>query len=134
MLDDPYNFVDDDDSMQKPLQGQAMHPFTPNGYNMSQQSSQQHQSIDYSNPLATQSSAAPTPDKNVKKRGRKKKGDEIRYVCVKLLRHKCIRIYNITRTHTCTHTNVTGISFLEYNLFNFMTDSRPTTNTFSYLF
>lgn len=107
MLDDPYNFVDDDDSMQKPLQGQAMHPFTPNGYNMSQQSSQQHQSIDYSNPLATQSSAAPTPDKNVKKRGRKKKGDEIRYVCVKLLRHKCIRIYNITRTHTCTHTNVT---------------------------
>lgn len=87
MMDDPYNFVDEDDSMQKPLQGPPMHPFPPNGYNMSQ-SSQQHQSIDYSNSLATQqqqqqpSSVAPTPDKNAKKRGRKKKGDEIRYVDV----------------------------------------------------
>lgn len=85
-MDDPYNFVDEDDSMQKPLQGPPMHPFPPNGYNMSQ-SSQQHQSIDYSNSLATQqqqqpSSVAPTPDKNAKKRGRKKKGDEIRYVDV----------------------------------------------------
>lgn len=101
MMDDPYNFVDEDESMQKPLQGQPMHPFTPNGYNMSQQPSQQHQSIDYSNPLATTqqtSSVAPTPDKNVKKRGRKKKGDEIRYVCIRY----CVIIRKYIY-HVCIH-------------------------------
>lgn len=117
MMDDPYNFVDEDDSMQKPLQGPPMHPFTPNGYNMSQQqSSQQHQSLDYSSSLVTQqpSSAAPTPDKNVKKRGRKKKGDEIRYVV-------CLCITSSNICVSCVHIHVIGISFLEnFNIFNNM--------------
>lgn len=91
-MDDPYNFVDEDDSMQKPLQsGPPMHAFTPNGYSMAQPPPP-HPSMDYNNSLGPQqqppsAATAATPDKNSKKRGRKKKADEIRYVS----RHRYFR-------------------------------------------
>lgn len=79
MMDDPYNFVDEDDSLQKTpgFQGQP-NPFTPNGYSMLPQPPQiQQSSQNYPPNTPMPPSIA---DKNVKKRGRKKKGDEIRYV------------------------------------------------------